>query len=77
MNNIRPVALTSAVMEAYERIVLNKMSILLKEFTDPLQFAHKKNICIGDAVLYVIQRVYSNLEVTDNTIRLMFFRQCF
>ena len=72
MNDIRPVALTSAVMKAYERIVLKKISILLKYFTDPLQFTFKRNRCIDDAVLYVLQRVYSHLEVAGNTIRLMF-----
>ena len=29
MNDLRPVALTSAVMKAYQRIVLNKMYVLL------------------------------------------------
>ena len=35
-NDLRPVALTSVVMKAYEQIVLNKMSILLKEMKKQL-----------------------------------------
>ena len=34
MNDLRPVALTSAVIKTYQRIVLNKMSVLLKDVTD-------------------------------------------
>ena len=51
MSDLCPVALTSNVMKADQRIVLNKMSVVLKYFTDPLQFACKRNICIDDAVL--------------------------
>ena len=38
MNDLLPVALTSAVMKICERVVLCKLEKLLKDYIDPLQF---------------------------------------
>ena len=57
----------TGIINTNKRIVLNKLSILLKYFNDPLHCGHKRNRCIDDddddddAVLYVLQGVYSNL----------------
>ena len=56
-----------------KRIVLNKMSILLKDFTDPLHFCYKRNIYVDDVVIYVVQRVYSHLEVASSNFRFVFY----
>ena len=66
MNDLNPVALTSAVMKVCERVVLCKLEKLVKDYIDPLQFAYRKN-STDDAVFY------SHLEKTGSTVRLMFF----
>ena len=72
MNDLRPVALTSAVMKVCERVVLCKFEKLLKDYIDPLQFAYRKNRSTDDAVLYSLENIYSHLEKTGSTVRLMF-----
>ena len=52
MNDLRPVALTSAVMKVCECVVLCKLKKLVKDYIDPLQFAYRKNRSTDDAVLY-------------------------
>ena len=73
MNDLRPVALTSAVMKVCERVVLCKLEKLLKDYIDPLQFAYRKNRSTNDAILYSLEDIYSHLEKTGNTVRLTFF----
>ena len=68
MNDLRHIALTSAVMKVYERV-----EKLVKEYIDPLQFAYRKNRSTDDAVLYSLENIYSHLEKTGSTVRLMFF----
>ena len=53
LNDLRPVALTSAVMKVCERVVLCKLDSLVKDYIDLLQFAYRRNRSTDDAVLYV------------------------
>ena len=73
MNDLRPVAHTSAVMKVCERVVLCKLEKLVKDYIDPLQFACRKNRSTDDAVLYSLENIYSHLEKTGINVRLMFF----
>ena len=73
MNDLPPVAFTSAVMKVCERVVLCKLEKLVKDYIDPLQFAYRKNNSTADAVLYSLENIYSHLEKTGSNIRLMFF----
>ena len=73
MNDLRPVALTSAVMKVCERMVLHKLEKLVKDYLDPLQFAYRKNRSTDNAVLYSLDNIYSYLEKTGSAVRLMFF----
>ncbi|WP_419641928.1 RNA-directed DNA polymerase, partial [Thiolapillus sp.] len=73
LNDLRPVALTSAVMKVCERVVLCKLDSLVKDYTDPLQFAYRRNRSTDDAVLYVLENIYSHLEKAGSSVRLMFF----
>ena len=78
MNDLRPVALTSAVMKVCEQVVLCKLEKLVKDYIDPLQFAYRKNRSTDDTVLYSLENIYSHLEnkiktTTRSTVRLMFF----
>ena len=45
----------------------------MKDYIDPLQFAYRRNRSTDDAVLYVLENVYSHLEKAGNLARLMFF----
>ena len=73
LNDLRPVALTSAIMKLCERIVLNRLSSIVSGFIDPLQFAYQRNRSIDDALLYVLNRVFSHLDEPGHSIRLMFY----
>ena len=72
MNDLRPVALTSAVMKVCERVVLCKLEKLVKDYLDPLQFAYRKNRSADDAVLYSLENIYMHLKKVS-IVRLMFF----
>ena len=73
LNDLCPVALTSAVMKVCERVVLCKLDSLVKDYIDPLQFAYRRNRNTDDAVLYVLEKIYSHLEKAGSYVRLMFF----
>ena len=73
INDLHPVALTSAVMKVCERVVLCKLDSLVKDYTDPLQFAYRRNGSTDDAVLYVLENICSHLEKAGSFVRLMFF----
>ena len=73
MNDLRPVPLTSAVMKVCERVVLCKLEKLVKDYLDLLLFAYRKNRSTDDAVSYSLENIYSHLENTGSTVRLMFF----
>ena len=73
MNDLPPVAFSSAVMKVCERVVLCKLEKLVKDYIDPLQFAYRKYSSTDDAVLYSLENIYSHLEKTGSTVRLMFF----
>ena len=78
LNDLRPVALTSAVMKVCERVVLRKLDSLVKEYIDPLQFAYRRNRSADDAVLYVSENIYSHLEKIRQfcTTDVLRFLQC-
>ena len=59
MSDLRPVALTSAIMKTFERVVLSQLQSLVADFLDPLQFAYRKGIGVEDAVLH---NTYSHLD---------------
>ena len=56
MNDLRPVALTYAVMKVCECVVLCKLEKLVKDYFDPLQFAYRKNRSTDDVVLYSLEK---------------------
>ena len=58
LNDLRPVALTSAVMKVCEQVVLCKLDSLVKDYTDPLQFAYRRDRSTDDAVLYVLENIF-------------------
>ena len=71
MSDLRPVALTSAVMKVFERVVLSQLQRLVADFLDPLQFAYRRERGVEDAVLHVLHNIYSHLDKPCSYIRLM------
>ena len=68
LNDLRPVALTSAMKKECEQV-----DSLVKDYTDLLQFAYRRNKNTDDAVLYALENIYSHLEKAGSYVRLMFF----
>ena len=73
MNDLRPVALTSAAMNVFERVVLIHFQVLVTDFLDPWQFAYRRNRSVENAVLRVFNSIYAHLDKPGTYIRLMFF----
>ena len=65
MNDLRPVALTSAVMKVCKRVVLCKLEKLVKDYIDPLQFAYRKN-STDDAEVIIIMRFYTVQKISTH-----------
>jgi hypothetical protein len=50
LNDCRPVALTSAAMKCFQRLVMAYINTIMSETLDPLQFAHRPNRSTDDAI---------------------------
>lgn len=72
LNDYTPVALTSHFMKVLERLVLSCLRPLVEEHEDPLQFGYQANIGVDDAIVYLLHRAHSHLEVAGSALRLMF-----
>jgi hypothetical protein len=73
LNDLRPVALTSHVMKVFERIVLSTLRVQVSTFQDPLQFAYRARVGVDDALLFLVNTIYSHLEKSCSYVRIMFF----
>lgn len=73
LKDLRPIALTSHVMKCFERTVLGHLRAQVSAFQDPLQFAYRGGVGTDDALLYLLHRVHSHLELTAASVRIMFF----
>ena len=71
MNDLRPVALTPAIMKVFERFVLKLILNEVKEQLDPLQFAYKAKRN-EDACLLFTSNILKNLEKNRNYARVLF-----
>lgn len=70
--NLRPIALASHIMKCFERVVLD-LTRQVSAFQDPLQFAYRKDVGVDDALLFMLHNIYSHLETTASSVRIMFF----
>ena len=52
MNDLRPVALTSAILKVFERVVLSQLQTLVTDFLASLQFAYRRGSGMVNAVLH-------------------------
>ena len=75
MNDLRPMALTSMPMKVCERLVLDDLKSKVASHLDPMQFAYQKYRNTDDAILIILEQMYSHLERTrfGNSARVMFF----
>ena len=73
MKDLRPGALTSGVMKVFERVVLLQLQNLVARFMDLLQSAYSKNRSVDDAILHILDQIYSHLDKPDTSFRLMLF----
>ena len=62
LNDYRPVALTSAVMKCFERLVKNYICTSLPNSFDPLQFAYKANRSRDDAISNLLHTTLTHLD---------------
>ena len=58
---------------SFEGMVLRHLRTLLTVFLDPLQFAKRPNIGVGDAIVFLKNRAFSHPEKQGSTLRVMFF----
>ncbi len=42
-------------------------------FQDPLQFTYSEGVGVKDAILFMLHNIYSHLETTASSVRIMFF----
>ncbi|XP_061565200.1 uncharacterized protein LOC133419796 [Cololabis saira] len=72
LNDLRPVALTSLVMKAMERIVKNSITQYVEPLMDPLQFAYRAGRGVDDAKIFILETIHTHLETPNTIARLLF-----
>ncbi|XP_040907892.1 uncharacterized protein LOC121190938 [Toxotes jaculatrix] len=73
LKDYRPVALTSHIMKTLERLILEQLRPMVQPFMDPLQFAYQPRLGVDDAIIYLLNSVYTHLDKPASTVRIMFF----
>ena len=75
LNDLRPVALTAVPMKLLERLFLNYFKRIVSPFLDPMQFAYQSGRSCEDAILVLLDKIYSHLERAKyrNSVRLLYF----
>ncbi|KAL0163294.1 hypothetical protein M9458_042690, partial [Cirrhinus mrigala] len=72
LNDYRPVALTSAVMKSFERLVLAYLKDITGPLLDPLQFAYRANRSVDDAVNMGLHYILQHLDKPGTYARILF-----
>lgn len=72
LNDLRPVALTSLVMKAMERIIKEHITKATSSMMDPLQFAYQAGRGVDDAKIFILNTIHKHLEIPKTTARLLF-----
>ncbi|XP_013767117.1 ribosyldihydronicotinamide dehydrogenase [quinone]-like, partial [Pundamilia nyererei] len=55
-------ALTSDIMKTLERLILDQLRPIVRPHLDPLQFAYQLRLGTEDAIIYLLNRVYTHLD---------------
>ncbi len=73
LNDYRPVALTSIVMNIFERLVKNPICSSIPDYLDPFQFAYRPNRSTGDAISHALHSSLTHIDRKNgNYVRLLF-----
>lgn len=72
LNDFRPVALTSLLMKAFEKLVKKELLEKTAHALDPMQFAYRKHRGVDDAILTLLNLLFKHLEGNKNHARLTF-----
>ncbi len=73
LNDYCPVALTSIVMKAFERLLKNHICSSIPATLDPLQFAYQPNRSTDDAISQVLHSSLTHIDSKNgNFVRLLF-----
>ncbi len=72
LNDLRPVALTSLVIKAMERILKHHIIRATDFLIDPLQFAYRAGRGVDDAKTFIIDGIHKHLEHPNTSVRLLF-----
>lgn len=72
LNDLRPVALTSLVMKAMERIIKEHITKASSSMMDPLQFAYQAGRGVDDAKIFILNTLHKHLEIPNTSARLLF-----
>ncbi|CAM4658728.1 unnamed protein product [Leuciscus chuanchicus] len=72
LNDLRPVALTSLVMKAMERIIKEHITKATSSMMDPLQFAYQAGRGVDDAKIFILNIIHKHLEIPSTSARLLF-----
>ena len=72
LNDYRPIALTSPLMKAFERIVLKYMLPQVEHLLDPLQFAYRTKRSVEDATLSMLNVILEHIERRGSYARILF-----
>lgn len=73
LNDYRPATVASDIMKLMERLILEHLRPLVNKSQDPLQFALQPHLGVDDAVIHLLQRVYSSLDIPNTTVRIICF----
>ncbi|KAL0150518.1 hypothetical protein M9458_054111, partial [Cirrhinus mrigala] len=72
LDDYRPVALTSVVLKAFERLVLAYLKDITGPLLDPLQFAYRANRSVDDAVNMGLHYILQHLDKPGTYARILF-----
>src|SRR4029434_7135477 len=72
MSDYRPVALTSAIMKCFERLVKSIICSSLPPTLDPMQLAYRSNRSSDDAISLTVHTALSHLDKGNTYVRILF-----
>ena len=72
MKDFRPISLTSIIVKCMERVILSRLLQQAGDRLDPLQFAYRRNKSVEDAVISMLNLIYSHLDKPKSFARVLF-----
>jgi hypothetical protein len=72
LNDYRPVALTSVIMNCFERLVKDHITSTLPVNLDPLHFAYRPNRSTDDAIAITLPTALTHLVKRNTYARMQF-----